>query len=292
MKRLFIALLVTFLVLAPITCFAVDSNMSTESSTNDSAATETADDFGEFKGGAITLTPKPIDKDSIKHSAPTWWSVTRTLLKGVYTMVAIFGITLISALPLGLIITLGSASKIKPLAYLIRGFVWIIRGTPLLLQILIFVNGPGFVFGVRFYEDTVGVLIAFILNYACYFSEIYRGGIESIPKGQYEAGYVLGMTKTQIFFKVVLLQVIKRIIPPMGNEIITLVKDTSLVRIVGELVFFGTRHKEILGLAEEYIAVKALIWPLFYSGVFYLIFCGVLTLLFGYIEKKLDYCKG
>lgn len=217
--------------------------------------------------------------------------VTLELLEGFGTTFLVFALTLVMAIPLGLIVTFGSTCRFKPLAALVRTFVWIIRGTPLLLQILVLVYGPGLVFGVRGFENYVGVMIAFVINYACYFSEIYRGGIESIPKGQYEAGQVLGMTKNQIFFKVVLPQVIKRIIPPMGNEIITLVKDTSLVRIVGALVFAGAQYKEILGHAFEYVSTKALIWPLFYSGAFYLIFCGILTILFGYIEKKLDYYK-
>lgn len=218
-------------------------------------------------------------------------SVTLHLLEGFYTTFLVFAITLICAIPLGLIITFGSSSKIKPISVIVRCFVWIIRGTPLLLQILVLVYGPGLVFGKPFYENSVGVMIAFIINYACYFSEIYRGGIESISSGQYEAGHVLGMTKSQVFFKVVLLQVIKHIIPPMGNEIITLVKDTSLVRIVGALMFMGSQYKEILGKSFEYVSVNALIWPLFYSGAFYLIFCGILTLLFNYLEKKLDYYK-
>ncbi len=218
-------------------------------------------------------------------------AVTLNLLQGFYTTFLIFAITLVVAIPLGLVITFGSASKIKPISAVVRCFVWIIRGTPLLLQILVLVYGPGLVFGKAFYENSVGVMIAFIINYACYFSEIYRGGIESISRGQYEAGHVLGMTKSQVFFKVVLLQVVKHIIPPMGNEIITLVKDTSLVRIVGALMFMGSQYKEILGKSFEYVSVNALIWPLFYSGAFYLIFCGILTLLFGYLEKKLDYYK-
>ena len=214
--------------------------------------------------------------------------VTLHLLEGFYTTFLVFAITLVAAIPLGL----GSTSRFKPLAWLVRMFVWIIRGTPLLLQILVLVYGPGLIFGAQLYENYVGVMIAFIINYACYFSEIYRGGIESISVGQYEAGYVLGIKKSQIFLHIVLPQVIKRIIPPMGNEIITLVKDTSLVRIVGALVFAGVQYKEILGQAFEFVSVKALIWPLFYSGAFYLIFCGILTILFGYIEKKLDYYKG
>ena len=218
-------------------------------------------------------------------------AVTLNLLEGFGTTFAVFAITLVAAIPLGLIITFGSSSKIKPISLVIRTFVWIIRGTPLLLQILVLVYGPGLVFGQQFYENSIGVMIAFIINYACYFSEIYRGGIESIPRGQYEAGHVLGMTKSQVFFKIVLMQVVKRIIPPMGNEIITLVKDTSLVRIVGALMFMGAQHKEILGKSFEYVSVNALIWPLFYTGAFYLLFCGGLTLLFGYLEKKLDYYK-
>ena len=294
MKRLIIVLLIAFLLLPLcITCYAADNDVAqptTETIEIASDPTEEPTQVNDFEfGQKATLTKKT---NTEKNAPVTFWSVTMTLLKGFGTTAVIFGITLLAAIPLGLIITLGSASKIKPLAYLIRGFVWIIRGTPLLLQILVLVYGPGLVFRVVPYENFVGVMIAFVVNYACYFSEIYRGGIESIPKGQYEAGYVLGMTKTQIFFKVVLLQVIKRIIPPMGNEIITLVKDTSLVRIVGALMFMGVQYKEVLGEAFNYVGVKALIWPLFYSAAFYLVFCGALTLLFGYIEKKLDYYKG
>ncbi len=218
-------------------------------------------------------------------------SVTLTLLEGFLTTFTIFAVTLVAAIPLGLVITFGSASKIKPLSLIVRCFVWIIRGTPLLLQILVLVYGPGLIFGKPFYENSIGVMIAFIINYACYFSEIYRGGLVSISRGQYEAGHVLGMTKSQVFFKMVVMQVVKRIIPTMGNEIITLVKDTSLVRIVGALMFMGSQHKEILGKSFEYVSVNALIWPLFYTGAFYLLFCGVLTMLFGYLEKKLDYYK-
>ena len=153
-----------------------------------------------------------------------------------------------------------------------------------MLQVIIVFYGPGLLFGVPMKDRLLAVLIAFIVNYAAYFSEIYRAGIESIPQGQYEAGQVLGMTKSQVFFKVILFQVIKRIVPPMGNEIITLVKDTSLARIIAV--------EEIIMVAQRYISAKALIWPLFYSGLFYLLFNGILTLLFGYIEKKLDYYKG
>lgn len=153
-----------------------------------------------------------------------------------------------------------------------------------MLQLIVVYYGPGLIFNWDLMERFDAVLIAFVINYSCYFSEIYRGGIEAIPKGQYEAGQVLGMTKSQIFFKVVLFQVIKRIVPPMSNEIITLVKDTSLARIIAVY--------EIIWMAQNYIKLDGLIWPLFYTGAFYLVFCGVLTLLFGFIEKKMDYYKG
>ncbi len=210
--------------------------------------------------------------------------VTTELFSGFQTTLLIFFITLICAIPLGLLITFGSMSKIKSIAWLMKTFVWIIRGTPLMLQVIIVFYGPGLIFKMPMTNRLFAVLIAFVINYAAYFSEIYRGGIASIPKGQYEAGQVLGMTKTQVFFKVVLMQVIKRIIPPMSNEIITLVKDTSLARVVAVI--------ELVKAADDIVAGHALIWPLFYVGAFYLIFCGILTLLFGWIEKKLDYYKG
>ncbi len=210
--------------------------------------------------------------------------VTLQLLEGFQKTLLIFAITLVLSLPLGLIITFGSMSKIKPLKWLTKTFVWIIRGTPLMLQIILVFYGPGLIFGMRGLDREPAVIAAFVINYACYFSEIFRGGIESIPQGQYEAGQVLGMTKTQVFFKVVLFQVIKRIIPPIGNEIITLVKDTSLARVIAVA--------ELVKAAQDIVGLKAIIWPIFYVGVFYLAFCGILTLLFGYIEKKLNYYKG
>ena len=173
-------------------------------------------------------------------------------------------------------------SRFRPLKYVVKVFVWIVRGTPLMLQILVIYYGPALLFGWGFLERINAVIVAFVINYACYFSEIYRGGIESISKGQYEAGQVLGMTRSQIFFKVILLQVVKRIVPPMSNEVITLVKDTSLARIIVV--------EEILKIAYDY-TVKGLIWPLFYTAVYYLIFVGILTLLFGFLEKKLNYFK-
>jgi polar amino acid transport system permease protein len=210
-------------------------------------------------------------------------NVTLRLLSGFGLSFQLFFGTLLFAIPLGLIISFGSMSHFKPLRWLIRTYVWIIRGTPLMLQLIIVFYGPGLMWHGDALPRMTAAFIAFILNYSAYFSEIFRGGIEGIPKGQYEAGQVLGMTKSQIFFKVILLQVIKRIVPPMSNEIITLVKDTSLARIIG--------IKEIIWLAQEYISSKAIIWPLFYSGLFYLAFNGILTLLFGYIEKKMDYFR-
>ncbi len=211
-------------------------------------------------------------------------AVTKDLLEGFGMTVKLFGLTLLLSLPLGLIVSFGSMSRFLPLKLLTKAFVWVIRGTPLMLQLIVVYYGPGLIFNWDLMERFDAVLIAFVINYSCYFSEIYRGGIEAIPKGQYEAGQVLGMTKSQIFFKVVLFQVIKRIVPPMSNEIITLVKDTSLARIIAVY--------EIIWMAQNYIRLDGLIWPLFYTGAFYLVFCGVLTLLFGFIEKKMDYYKG
>ncbi len=208
--------------------------------------------------------------------------VTLDLLEGFLQNCQVFIFTLLAAIPLGLIISFGSMTKFKPIKYLTKAIVWVIRGTPLMLQLFVVYYVPGLVFGTPFKSRMTAALIAFIINYACYFSEIFRGGIESIPKGQYEAGQVLGMTKTQVFFKVVLMQVVKHIIPPMSNEIITLVKDTSLARVIA--------IPEILMAAERFSG-RGLIWPLFYTGVFFLIFNGVLTILFSKIEKKFDYYK-
>ena len=210
--------------------------------------------------------------------------VNAQLLGGFKYTLLIFFITLVAAIPLGLPIALGSMSRFKPLRWLSRAFVWVIRGTPLMLQIMVVFYVPGLVFGTPFRSRIIAVIIAFIINYAAYFLEIYRGGIESIPVGQYEAGQVLGLTKTQTFFKVVLFQVVKRIMAPMSNEVITLVKDTSLANViaVGELIMS----------AQNIVKVYAIIWPLFYTAIFYLIFCGVLTLLFNALEKKLNYYRG
>jgi polar amino acid transport system permease protein len=209
--------------------------------------------------------------------------VTLELLGGFGETLKVFVLTLVFSIPLGLVICFGSMSRFTPLKLLSRGFVWIIRGTPLMLQLIIIFYGPGLLFEVTGLPRFTATIVAFSINYACYFSEIYRGGIESIPQGQYEAGQVLGMTKAQIFFKVVLLQVIKRIVAPMSNEVITLVKDTSLARIIGIY--------EIIWAGESFIK-KGLIWPLFYTGAFYLIFSGILTVLLSKLEKKLSYFRG
>ena len=212
-----------------------------------------------------------------------FWEVTLSLLRGLEQTGLIFALTLVLALPLGLVISFGSMSKFKPLAYLTKIFVWIIRGVPLMLQVIIVFYVPGFLLGTPLMTRFSSVIVAFVINYACYFSEIYRAGIESIPRGQYEAGQVLGMTKSQIFFKVVLMQVVKRILPPIANEVITLVKDTALARVIMIV--------EIIQAAQNY-AAYGLMWPLFYTAVFYLAVVGLLTLLFGYFEKKLNYYRG
>ena len=216
-----------------------------------------------------------------------FWSITLSLLEGFGVSCLLFLLTLVFSLPLGLLVSFGSMSRFTPLRWLCRVVVWVIRGTPLMLQLFVVFYVPGLVFKWQIFSGDNGrflaALVAFVINYACYFSEIYRGGIESIPQGQYEAGQVLGMTKSQIFFKVVLLQVIKRILAPISNEVITLVKDTSLARVISvyELIWAG----------EAFIK-KGMIWPLFYTAVFYLVFNGLLTILFGKAEEKLNYFRG
>ena len=211
-------------------------------------------------------------------------NVTQQLLSGFGENCYIFIVTLLLAIPLGLIVSMGSMSGFKPLKWLTKTVVWIIRGTPLMLQLFVVFYIPPLVSNGSFaFPRMNAALIAFVINYAAYFSEIYRGGIEAIPKGQYEAGQVLGMKKPQIFFKIVLMQVVKRITAPIGNEIITLVKDTSLASVIA--------IPEILMNAKDF-SMDGLIWPLFYSAVFFLAFCGVLTLLFAFVEKKLEYYKG
>lgn len=217
-----------------------------------------------------------------------FWTVTISLLEGFWGTGKLFALTLVFSLPLGLFICLGSMSRVTILRYPIKFLIWVIRGTPLLLQLLVIYYGPGIILGNNWWGSGTGgrflaALVAFVINYACYFSEIYRGGIQSIPVGQYEAGQVLGMTKGQIFRKVVLLQVIKRIVPPMSNEVITLVKDTSLARVIAVY--------EIIWNGQSFIKSAGIIWPLFYTGVFYLLFSGLLTILFDRVEKKLSYFR-
>ncbi|MCR5650945.1 MAG: amino acid ABC transporter permease [Lachnospiraceae bacterium] len=213
-------------------------------------------------------------------------SVTLALLTGFLNTLKLFVLTLVFSLPLGLLISFGSMKNLRILKYPVKFFIWIIRGTPLMLQLLVIYYGPGIILKHNIWGSGdsgrfTAALVAFVINYSCYFSEIYRGGIQSIPVGQYEAGQVLGLTKRQIFFKIILLQVIKRIIPPMSNEIITLTKDTSLARIIAVY--------EVIWEGQSFIKSAGIIWPLFYTGAFYLIFSGLLTLLFGYAEKKLGY---
>ena len=214
--------------------------------------------------------------------------VTMELARGLATTIRIFGLTLVFALPLGLILAFGTMSRFRPLSALVQILVWIIRGTPLMLQLIIIFYGPGMWLGNNIWGGSeagriTATVVAFSINYACYFSVIFRGGIEGIPAGQREAGQVLGMTKSQIFFKITLLQMIKRVVPPMSNEIITLVKDTSLARIIAA--------QELTQRGYSFMKSAGLTWPLFYTGVFYLLFVGILTLLFNYIEKKLDYFR-
>ena len=225
--------------------------------------------------------------------------VTQFLWEGFQLSLVIFAVTLLCGAPLGLPIAFCSMSKFKPLKYATKIFVWIVRGVPLMLQIFIFYYAPGLLldipisreinmyfiqnYGIENMGMIIPVLIAFTINYACYFSEIYRGGIESISQGQYEAGYVLGLTKSQIFRKIILKQVIKRIVPPMSNEIITLIKDTALANCI--------MLPEIIMKAGQLASRHMMVWPLFFTGVFYLIFVGILTIILGRLEKKLDYFK-
>ena len=209
-------------------------------------------------------------------------SVTLTLLEGLAVTLELFGLTLLFALPLGLVISFGSMSRCAPLRWVVKTIVWVVRGTPLMLQIMVVFFGPGLLFGLPLPQRFTAAVVTFVINYSCYFSEIYRGGIQGVPVGQQEAGLVLGMTKSQVFFKVTLLQIIKRIVPPMGNEFITLVKDTALVRVISVY--------EITWMGETYIR-KGMIWPLFYTAVFYLAVNGILTLLLGWLEKKMDYFR-
>ena len=217
-----------------------------------------------------------------------WGRLTESFLLNAQ----LFGLTLLFALPLGLVVAFGSMSRFAPLRAVVRTFVWVIRGTPLMLQIIVIYLGPGLMgWGTPWPAGSFGRLtaavVAFVINYACYFSEIYRGGIQGVPVGQQEAGLVLGMTKSQIFFKVTLLQMVKRIVPPMSNEIITLVKDTSLARVIA--------LQEVIWMGESFMkgnqGYRGLVWPLFFTAVYYLIFSGVVTVLLGRLEKKLEFFR-
>ncbi len=218
--------------------------------------------------------------------------VFSALNAGFLQTLKLFFITLIGAIPLGLIIAFGSMSRFQPLRWLTRLIVWVVRGTPLMLQLLVIYFFPGLVWNYQLWGSGetgrfLAACVAFVFNYACYFSEIYRGGIQGVPVGQTEAGQVLGMTNRQIFFKVTLLQMVKRIVPPMSNEIITLVKDTSLSRIIA--------LQEIIWAGQAFMkgsqGISGAIWPLFFTGAYYLVFSGVLTVLLGRLEKKLDYFR-
>ena len=218
--------------------------------------------------------------------------VVEALNVGFLQTLKLFFITLIGAFPLGLIIAFGSMSRFLPLSLFSKFLVWIIRGTPLMIQLLIIYYFPGLVLHKPIWGGGeagrfLAAAFSFILNYACYFSEIYRGGIQGVPVGQQEAGLVLGMTKRQIFFKITLLQMVKRIVPPMSNEIITLVKDTSLARVVA--------LQEVIWMGESFMkgnqGYAGLVWPLFFTAVYYLVFSGVATILLGKLEKKLEYFR-
>ena len=216
-------------------------------------------------------------------------SVILSRLSGAFLLnCELFALTLLFALPLGLVVSFGSMSRCKVLSGAVKTFVWVIRGTPLMLQIIVIYLGPGLLGMNNPWPSgsggrMVAAVVAFAINYACYFSEIFRGGIESIPTGQYEACKVLGMTKAETFFRVILLQVIRNVVPPISNEVITLVKDTSLARII--------TYYEIIFVAESYIRGSGILWPLLYSGVFYLVASGLLTILFNKIEKRLNFYK-
>ena len=215
-------------------------------------------------------------------------TVTLSLLQGMGELLKIFFLTLLFSLPLGLLIAFALRSRCKPVSWLFNVIVWIIRGTPLMLQLIIIFYGPGKWFDNNIWGNfsdgrMAACVVAFVINYACYFAVIYKGGIESVPVGQQEAGQVLGMTKSQIFFRVTLLQMVKRIVPPMSNEVITLVKDTSLAKTISIM--------ELIMTGESYMKSAGIVWPLFYTAVFYLAFVGILTLLFNYIERKLSYFR-
>ena len=245
--------------------------------------------------GDIDLLTEPSETEQIeqadseslglfeKISQSKWWEVTFNLLKGFRLNAVIFFVTLIFSLPLGMIVTFGLMSKIYPIRMFCKIIVWIVRGSPLLLQLYIVFYAPGLLFNIPMRDRMMAALIAFVINYSMYFAEIYRGALENIPKGQFEAGKVLGLSKPQVFFHVILFQVIKRITAPIGNEVLTLVKDTSLARVIAV--------QEILMQSTRYTAY-GLIWPLFYSGVFFLAATALITILFEYLERRVSHAVG
>lgn len=210
-------------------------------------------------------------------------TVTEALFKGFGETMNIFLLTLVFSIPLGLLVCFGTMTRFSPVRYVMKCIVWVIRGTPLMLQLIVVFYGPGLLFGLPAMGRFTAVILAFTINYACYFSEIYRGGIESIPAGQSEAGQALGLSRSQIFIHILLMQVVKRIVPSMGNEIITLVKDTSLARVIAVY--------EVMWMGQSFIKSDGLIWPMFYTGAFYLLFSGLLTLAFQRAEEKMNYYK-
>ena len=233
-----------------------------------------------------------VYNDTEGTESSQFWIVISALNRGFLNTVKLFLLTLIGAIPLGLVLSFGSMSRFKVISVPVRVLVWIIRGSPLMLQLLIIFFMPSMLFGIVIWGGSDAgrfwaAVVAFVINYACYFSEIFRSGIQGVPIGQQEAGQVLGLTRSQIFFKVTLLQMVKRIVPPMANEIITLVKDTSLAQIISmrELIVAG---KDFLNGAN---GVTGIVWPLFFTGVYYLAASGILTLLLGWVEKKLSYFK-
>lgn len=210
-------------------------------------------------------------------------TVTEALFKGFGETMNIFLLTLVFSIPLGLLVCFGTMTRFSPVRYVMKCIVWVIRGTPLMLQLIVVFYGPGLLFGLPAMGRFTAVILAFTINYACYFSEIYRGGIESIPAGQSEAGQALGLSRSQIFIHILLMQVVKHIVPSMGNEIITLVKDTSLARVIAVY--------EVMWMGQSFIKSDGLIWPMFYTGAFYLLFSGLLTLVFQRAEEKMNYYK-
>ncbi len=210
-------------------------------------------------------------------------TVTEALMRGFGETMNIFLLTLVFSIPLGLLVCFGTMTRFSPVRYIMKCIVWVIRGTPLMLQLIVVFYGPGLLFGLPAMGRFTAVILAFTINYACYFSEIYRGGIESIPAGQSEAGQALGLSRSQIFIHILLMQVVKRIVPSMGNEIITLVKDTSLARVIAVY--------EVMWMGQSFIKSDGLIWPMFYTGAFYLLFSGLLTLVFQRAEEKMNYYK-